>query len=109
MIAPGYAATHKEHFSRRSGEVYDNNWLKIADGTPTSCYCAVGMISRTHRKSPRRGNIGYQFIDSTKLATLRLANRRGFGLRLLSHTLPRVLLPGTGLSGRSGGEKRHPR
>ncbi len=37
---------------------------------------------------------GYQYIDSTKLATLQLANRRGFCVRLLSDTLPKQLYPG---------------
>jgi len=94
MIAPGFVATHKEHFSRRNGEVYENGWLKIAGDSPDF------VLLRSWNDFPHASEVapsrqyGYQFSDSTRLAALRLANKRGFGVRLLNHSLPRVLLPG---------------
>ncbi len=94
MIAPGFAATHTEHVSRRNGEVYENGWLKIAGASPDFILLrSWNDFTRASDVAPSR-QYGYQFVDSTKLATLRLANRRGFGVRLMSHTLPRVMLPG---------------
>ena len=92
-ISPGSATAH-QHFSRRGGAAYENGWLKITTTNPDFILLrSWNDFSRGTEIAPSR-QYGYQFVDSTKLATLRLVNRLGFGVRLLNHTLPPVVQPG---------------
>ena len=74
--------------------MYENGWLKIAGQSPDFVLVrSWNDFAHATEIAPSR-QFGYQYLDSTKLSVLRLANQRGFGVRILSHTLPPVLRPG---------------
>lgn len=94
VVTPGSATSRKDNLSRREGEVYDNGWLKIAGASPDLVLVRSWNDFQHGTEIAPSRQYGYQFVDSTRLATFRLSNRRGFGIRILRHTLPAVLRPG---------------
>jgi len=94
MVAPGTDTARTEYTSRREGEVYENGWMRVIGSRPDIVIVrSWNDYAHGSEIAPSR-QYGYQYIDSTKLATLKLANHRGFGVRILRHTLPTVLRPG---------------
>jgi hypothetical protein len=94
LIAPG-VATHSGFLARRDGAAYENGWLKIGDVQPDLLLIrSWNDYAQGTEIAPSR-QYGYQYVDATRMAILRQANARGFGVRVIGHTLPATLVPGT--------------
>lgn len=94
LIAPGAATLQKDDLPRRNGDVYGNGWSKIGSIRPDFTVVRSWNEFARGTEIAASSQYGYQFIDTTRLETMRLADRRGFGVRLLRHTLPAVLRSG---------------
>ncbi|HEY3415253.1 MAG TPA: hypothetical protein VGM23_00085, partial [Armatimonadota bacterium] len=94
MILPGICASQKLYLPRRDGELFDNGWVKVAGVRPDFVLLRSWNDFAQGSEVAASRQHGYQFIDSTKLASLRLAQGRGFGVRVLQHNLPPILHPG---------------
>ncbi|MHB9026901.1 MAG: DOMON domain-containing protein [Armatimonadota bacterium] len=94
MILPGVCVSQKQYLPRRDGELFDNGWVKISSVRPDFVLLRSWNDFAEGTEVTASRQYGYQFIDSTKLASLRLAQSRGFGVRILQHNLPPTLRGG---------------
>ncbi|HOF86746.1 MAG TPA: sugar-binding protein, partial [Armatimonadota bacterium] len=93
LIAPGVGA-RQGFLSRSGGDTYANGWVKVTGAQPDL------LLIRSWNEFARGTEIaasrqyGQQYLDATRLALMRLAEGRDFGLTVLGHTLPPVLRAG---------------
>lgn len=94
LVSPGIALSRLAYQPRREGEIYQSGWLTIANAHPDIVLIrSWNDFTQGTEIAPSR-RYTYQFVDSTRLATIRLSEGRGLHLRLLRHDLPPVLAPG---------------
>ncbi|MHB9130107.1 MAG: hypothetical protein ACYDBB_03330 [Armatimonadota bacterium] len=94
MVAPGVVASRQAYLPHQDGQLYENGWLKINGMRPDFVLLRSWNDFAQGSEIAPSNRYGYQFIDSTRLATIRLAQEHGFGVRILRHTLPAVVRPG---------------
>ena len=94
LVSPGMDASHNAYLPRREGELYENGWLAITTAHPDIVLIRSWNDFAQGTEIAASRQYSYQFVDSTRLATIRLAEGHGLHLRLLRHDLPPVLAPG---------------
>lgn len=94
MIAPGAAKRGPEWLARREGEVYETGWNRLLRYRPDLVVIRSWNDFANGTEIAASRQYGYQYLDSTKLATIRLAQDKAFSLRVVRHTLPATLRQG---------------
>ncbi len=94
LITPGFSATRKAFLPRRAGQTYATGWQQIGLARPDFILIHSWNDFARASEIAHSTTYGRQYLDATRTATIELAQQRGFGIRLLRHTLPAVVRAG---------------